>query len=50
MSEELKGKQRYKSGVIPYKQMGYWDADYVPVDTDVLAMFRITPQKGVEPD
>ena len=50
MSEELKGKQRYKSGVIPYKQMGYWDADYVPLDTDVLAMFRITPQKGVEPD
>ena len=50
MSEELKGKERYKSGVIPYKKMGYWDADYVPLDTDVLAMFRITPQKGVEPD
>jgi ribulose-bisphosphate carboxylase large chain len=50
MSEELKGKERYKSGVIPYKKMGYWDADYVPKDTDVLAMFRITPQKGVEPD
>ena len=50
MSDELKGKERYKSGVIPYKKMGYWDADYVPKDTDVLAMFRITPQKGVEPD
>ncbi len=50
MGEELKGKERYKSGVIPYKKMGYWDADYVPKDTDVLAMFRITPQKGVEPD
>ena len=50
MSDQLKGKERYKSGVIPYKKMGYWDADYVPLDTDVLAMFRITPQKGVEPD
>jgi ribulose-bisphosphate carboxylase large chain len=29
--------------------MGYWDADYVPKDTDVLALFRITPQDGVDP-
>jgi ribulose-bisphosphate carboxylase large chain len=29
--------------------MGYWDADYVPRDTDVLAVFRITPQEGVDP-
>jgi ribulose-bisphosphate carboxylase large chain len=29
--------------------MGYWDADYVPQDTDVLAVFRITPQDGVDP-
>jgi ribulose-bisphosphate carboxylase large chain len=43
----LSGKERYKSGVIPYKQMGYWDADYVPKDTDVIALFRITPQPGV---
>ena len=27
MSNELKGKERYKSGVIPYKKMGYWDPD-----------------------
>ena len=20
--------ERYESGVIPYKKMGYWDADY----------------------
>ncbi|MEO6783254.1 MAG: hypothetical protein ABI407_17640, partial [Bradyrhizobium sp.] len=45
---ELSGKERYKSGVIPYKQMGYWDADYVPKDTDVIALFRITPQPGVD--
>jgi ribulose-bisphosphate carboxylase large chain len=50
MSAELKGKERYKSGVIPYKKMGYWDADYVAKETDVLAMFRMTPQKGVDPE
>jgi len=44
------GKERYKSGVIPYKKMGYWEPDYEIKETDVLAMFRITPQKGVEPD
>ena len=40
--------ERYKSGVMPYAKMGYWDADYVPKDTDVIALFRITPQEGVE--
>ncbi len=39
---------RYKSGVMPYARMGYWDADYVPKDTDVIALFRITPQEGVD--
>jgi ribulose-bisphosphate carboxylase large chain len=48
MSEEIKGKERYKAGVIPYKKMGYWDSDYVPKDTDVIALFRITPQEGVD--
>ena len=48
-SETLKeGKARYKAGVLPYKQMGYWEPDYVPKDTDVIAMFRITPQPGVD--
>jgi ribulose-bisphosphate carboxylase large chain len=42
------GKERYKSGVIPYKQMGYWEPDYKPKDTDMIAMFRITPQEGVD--
>ena len=35
---------RYESGVIPYAKMGYWDAAYTVKDTDVLALFRITPQ------
>jgi ribulose-bisphosphate carboxylase large chain len=42
------GKARYKAGVLPYKQMGYWEPDYVPKDTDIVAMFRITPQSGVD--
>jgi ribulose-bisphosphate carboxylase large chain len=41
-------RERYKSGVMPYKQMGYWDPDYVPSETDVIALFRITPQDGVD--
>jgi ribulose-bisphosphate carboxylase large chain len=41
--------QRYESGVIPYAKMGYWDGSYVVKATDVLALFRITPQPGVDP-
>jgi ribulose-bisphosphate carboxylase large chain len=40
---------RYKSGVMPYAQMGYWDGDYNPKDTDIIALFRISPQEGVDP-
>ena len=40
---------RYESGVIPYAKMGYWDAAYTVKTTDVLALFRITPQPGVDP-
>lgn len=43
------GRTRYAPGVIPYAKMGYWNPDYVPKDTDVLAVFRITPQEGVDP-
>jgi ribulose-bisphosphate carboxylase large chain len=41
--------ERYESGVIPYAKMGYWDASYTVKATDVLALFRITPQPGVDP-
>ena len=41
--------ERYESGVIPYAKMGYWDPDYVVKDTDVLALFRVSPQPGVDP-
>ncbi len=41
-------KDRWASGVTPYAEMGYYNADYVPKDTDVLCAFRITPQPGVD--
>src|SRR5512135_3797013 len=47
---KLTGKERYKAGVMKYKDMGYWRPDYQPSDTDLIALFRITPQEGVDPD
>src|SRR5215218_5716323 len=41
---------RWNAGVIPYAEMGYWQPDYVPKDSDVLCAFRITPQPGVPPE
>jgi ribulose-bisphosphate carboxylase large chain len=41
---------RWNAGVIPYAEMGYWQPDYQPKDTDVLCAFRITPQDGVPPE
>src|SRR3984957_19208208 len=43
-------KERYRSGVLKYRQMGYWEPEYEPKDTDILAVFRITPQDGVDPE
>jgi len=45
----LEAAERYRAGVLKYAQMGYWDPQYEPKDTDVLALFRITPQDGVDP-
>ncbi len=45
----VRGKERYRSGVMEYKRMGYWEPDYTPKDTDVIALFRVTPQEGVDP-
>ena len=41
--------ERYAPGVLRYAEMGYWAPDYEPRDTDLLAVFRIEPQPGVEP-
>ena len=45
---QKKTKSRWDSGVTPYAEMGYWDPDYEPKDTDILCAFRITPQEGVD--
>ncbi|TFE65901.1 form I ribulose bisphosphate carboxylase large subunit [Methylacidiphilum caldifontis] len=42
-------KSRWSAGVTPYAEMGFYNADYVPKDTDILAAFRFVPQEGVEP-
>ena len=41
-------RDRWSAGVTPYAEMGYYDADYEPKDTDILAAFRITPQPGID--
>ena len=43
-------RPRWLSGVIPYKEMGYWKPDYEPRDSDILVAFRLTPQPQVDPE
>src|SRR3569832_220993 len=45
----VRGKDRYKSGVMEYKRMGYYEPNYMPRDTDIVALFRVTPQEGIDP-
>ena len=40
---------RSSAGVTPYAEMGFYNDEYEPADTDILAAFRITPQEGVDP-
>jgi len=42
-------RSRFSAGVMEYRKMGYWQPDYAPSDTDVIACFRVTPQDGVDP-
>lgn len=46
------GRAQYRSaaGVREYREMGYWNPDYLPRETDTVAVFRITPQPGVAPE
>src|SRR5687768_10541585 len=41
---------RLQAGVTSYAKLGYWQPDYEPKGTDVLAAFRIIPQAGVDPE
>lgn len=47
-AQTVKGRDRYRSGVMEYKKMGYWEPDYIPKDTDLIVLFRVTPQDGVD--
>jgi len=49
LSKVSDARRRYTPGVLKYAQMGYWDGEYEPKDTDILALFRVTPQEGVDP-
>jgi ribulose-bisphosphate carboxylase large chain len=42
--------ERWTAGVLQYAEMGYWQPDYEPKPTDILAAFRVTPQPGVPPE
>ena len=42
--------ERWSAGVLHYAEMGYWQPDYLPKPTDLLAAFRVTPQPGVPPE
>ena len=37
----------YNAGVKEYRQT-YWMPEYAPLDTDILACFKITPQAGID--
>jgi len=45
----VEARSRWAAGVAPYAEMGYWQPDYEPQPSDILAAFRITPQPGVDP-
>jgi ribulose-bisphosphate carboxylase large chain len=49
MTNEQEQPARWDPGVHTYASMGYYAPDYEPKPTDVLAVFRVTPQPGVDP-
>ena len=40
-------KKGYDAGVKEYRDT-YWMPEYEPVDTDILACFKITPSQGFQ--
>jgi ribulose 1,5-bisphosphate carboxylase large subunit-like protein len=38
----IEKKDRWAAGVTPYAEMGYYNPDYEPKDSDILAAFRVT--------
>ena len=49
-NDKPQGKSRWSAGVTPYKEMGYYQPDYVPKDSDILCAFRLVPQEGIDAD
>ena len=39
--------KKFEAGVKEYRQT-YWMPDYIPLDSDILACFKIVPQAGVD--
>ncbi|MDQ4131169.1 MAG: ribulose-bisphosphate carboxylase large subunit [Actinomycetota bacterium] len=50
MSSNGGSAERSSSGVAPYAELGFYNADYETKDTDTLAAFRFIPQPGVPPE
>ncbi len=46
MSKKSNSARRYEAGVKEYRET-YWEPDYAPKDTDLLACFKVTGQPGV---
>ncbi|MFN2556768.1 MAG: ribulose-bisphosphate carboxylase large subunit [Nitriliruptorales bacterium] len=44
------GQSGWEAGVKSYVDMGYYEPDYEPKDSDILCAFRVTPQPGVPPE
>ncbi|HHQ41549.1 MAG TPA: ribulose-bisphosphate carboxylase large subunit, partial [Chromatiales bacterium] len=40
------GTQKFQAGVKEYRER-YWDPNYTPKDSDILAVFKVVPQPGV---
>src|SRR5207302_1913681 len=39
-------KRRSQAGVLKYRQMGYWEPEHVPKDTDTVCLFSFKPLKA----
>jgi ribulose-bisphosphate carboxylase large chain len=50
LESAVEKKTRWSAGVTPYMEMGYYQPDYIPRDTDILCAFRLVPQDGIEPE
>jgi ribulose-bisphosphate carboxylase large chain len=46
MNDKSNAPGRYQAGVKDYRET-YWDPNYTPKDTDLLACFKFIPQPGV---